>query len=180
MRNRFALLGVAALALVAAIFALTPAQLDAQAVVQPSVVNREDAAHTSTDGGTMALTVRTDTQATSAGTTGDYAALATDARGALYVNPAGHGGVESEVITVTTAGTSVVGTTLTVKECYFSLPTGNTGQCFLGEATGDNRQKGLVLTKTLNPVGPIRVANLNLIWFDCATSGDKVAYFCTK
>jgi len=43
-----------------------------------------------------------------------------------------------------------------------------------------NRQIGLVMTKTLGPVGPLALSNLDLIWADCATSGDKVAYFCTN
>lgn len=47
----------------------------------------EDAAHTTGDTGVMALSVRTDTRASSAGTTADYAALATDASGSLWVNP---------------------------------------------------------------------------------------------
>lgn len=45
----------------------------------------EDAAHTTGDTGVFALALRTDTPATSAGTTGDYAALNTDANGLLYV-----------------------------------------------------------------------------------------------
>lgn len=44
----------------------------------------EDAAHTSGDVGVMALTRRIDTVASSAGTTGDYATLNTDANGRLY------------------------------------------------------------------------------------------------
>lgn len=45
----------------------------------------EDAAHASGDTGVAAWSVRTDTAASSAGTTGDYAALATDALGKLWV-----------------------------------------------------------------------------------------------
>lgn len=45
----------------------------------------EDAAHTTGDVGVMALSVRRDTNATSAGTDGDYASLNTDSGGYLWV-----------------------------------------------------------------------------------------------
>lgn len=45
----------------------------------------EDAGHTSGDTGVAALSVRRDTQASSAGTTGDYATLNTDAVGGLWL-----------------------------------------------------------------------------------------------
>lgn len=45
----------------------------------------EDAAHTSADVGVFVLALRTDTAASSAGTTGDYAALNTDSIGRLWV-----------------------------------------------------------------------------------------------
>jgi hypothetical protein len=44
----------------------------------------EDAAHSSGDTGVMLLTVRSDSAASTAGTTGDYAALTTDDTGRLY------------------------------------------------------------------------------------------------
>lgn len=44
----------------------------------------EDAVHTSGDLGTMAMTVRKDTAATTAGSDGDYASLITDANGRLH------------------------------------------------------------------------------------------------
>lgn len=46
----------------------------------------EDAAHVSGNLGTMALVVRSDTPASTAGTNGDYAAMISDANGRLYVN----------------------------------------------------------------------------------------------
>src|SRR4051812_6907917 len=45
----------------------------------------EDAAHTSGDVGVAALTKRTDTAASSAGTDGDYATLNTTAAGKLWI-----------------------------------------------------------------------------------------------
>lgn len=93
--------------------------------------------------------------------------------------PGGHPAVASGVITVTTAGTSVQGTSVATKECYFTGLTGNTLQCFIGAASGDNRSKGLVIGEA-QAEGPIHVTNLNLLWFDCGTSGNSVAYFCTK
>lgn len=50
----------------------------------------EDAAHTSGDQGVQILTERLDTQASTAGTTGDYAGLVTNALGALYVQNTGN------------------------------------------------------------------------------------------
>lgn len=58
----------------------------------------EDAAHTGGDTGVFVLGVRTDTQASSSGTTGDYTALATDSVGAQYVTPS--------------ASTGAIGTTI--------------------------------------------------------------------
>lgn len=52
----------------------------------------EDAAHTTGDTGVFVLSVRTDTQVSSAGTTGDYATFPTDANGAQYVTPAASAG----------------------------------------------------------------------------------------
>lgn len=46
----------------------------------------EDAAHSTGATGTLALVVRADTAASTAGTDGDYAALITDANGRLHVN----------------------------------------------------------------------------------------------
>lgn len=48
----------------------------------------EDDAHTSGDGGIMALTVRQDSAAATAGTSGDYQPAITDATGRLWVRPA--------------------------------------------------------------------------------------------
>lgn len=47
----------------------------------------EDQAHSTGDVGIFSLAVRTDTRATTAGTTGDYAGLVSDASGSLWVNP---------------------------------------------------------------------------------------------
>lgn len=50
----------------------------------------EDAAHNSGDTGVMALSVRNDTGAALAGTTGDYIPQTTDARGSLFITGNGH------------------------------------------------------------------------------------------
>lgn len=52
----------------------------------------EDAAHSSGDGGIAVLTRRIDAAASSAGTSGDYATLDTDATGRLWTREAGMGG----------------------------------------------------------------------------------------
>lgn len=48
----------------------------------------EDAAHSSSDTGVMALSVRTDTPSQRAGTDGDYATINTNASGAVWTTPA--------------------------------------------------------------------------------------------
>lgn len=57
----------------------------------------EDAAHVSGNTGTMALVVRNDTLAALAGTDGDYAPLQVNASGALYIDVADGGVLESAV-----------------------------------------------------------------------------------
>lgn len=141
----------------------------------------EDAAETAAAPLVGVGAVRRDTQASSAGTTGDNSTLNTDNLGALYTTETGHQSVASGIITVATAGTSVQGATVTTKQCWFQTAAGATGtNCFLGAATGDNRNKGLMLIKGAVSVGPIPIQNLNLVWADCATSGDTVQYFCTN
>lgn len=63
----------------------------------------EDAAHVSGDLGTMALAVRSDTAASTAGTTGDYTPLITDANGRLHVN-VGAGGIAGVLEDAASAG----------------------------------------------------------------------------
>lgn len=141
----------------------------------------EDAGETAAGNLVPIGAVRRDTQASSGGTTGDNVTLNTDNLGALYTTETGHQAVASGIITVTTAGTSVQGATVTTKQCWFQTAAGATGtNCFLGAATGDNRNKGLMLIKGAVSVGPIPIQNLNLVWADCATSGDTVQYFCTN
>lgn len=53
----------------------------------------EDVGHTTGDTGVFALAVRTDAQANSATTTGDYSAIANDSAGGLYVTPSANAGV---------------------------------------------------------------------------------------
>ena len=84
------------------------------------------------------------------------------------------------VITVAAAGTSVQGAANTVRECFFASPATNTGECFLGFETGDNRTDSLALPKGVTPVGPFRIANTDDVWADCITSGDLVTFFCTN
>ena len=66
----------------------------------------EDAVHSTGATGTLALVVRSDTAASTAGTDGDYAALITDANGRLHVNVGNTVTVASHA--VTNAGTFAV------------------------------------------------------------------------
>ncbi len=58
-------------------------------VINSAAEKAEDAAHTTGDSGIMALSVRLDTAASTAGTDGDYAGLVTDSTGHLYTRDAG-------------------------------------------------------------------------------------------
>lgn len=78
---------------------------DTQVTSFASVQHAEDAAHTTGDVGTLVLTVRSDTAASTAGTDGDYAGLITDANGRLHVIAAI---ASSQTIAVTNAGTFAV------------------------------------------------------------------------
>jgi hypothetical protein len=79
-------------------------------------VETEDAAHASGDKGVMSLAVRTDTPASLAGTTGDYAPLQLDSSGNLRVNVAAGGGTggtaaadETTFTAASTQGTAIQG-----------------------------------------------------------------------
>ena len=73
----------------------------------------EDAAHTTGDVGVMALAVRSDTAASTAGTTGDYQPLITNATGAVWaqLNPGTSGGatLSSTISAASTNATNVKG-----------------------------------------------------------------------
>ena len=97
----------------------------------------------------------------------------------VFTQDIGSASVVSGIITVATAGTSVQGASNTVKQCWFSGPATNTGQCFLAHNTGDHRVNSLPILETAS-IGPVSISNTNLIWADCITSGDIVAFFCTN
>lgn len=63
----------------------------------------EDAAHTDGDTGVFVLSRRIDAQASSAGSTGDYAAFNTDSAGGVYVTPSANAGVIGTAIYNNTA-----------------------------------------------------------------------------
>lgn len=115
----------------------------------------------------------------SSATSGDQVTLNLSTSGGLYTNEIGNPTVVSGVITVTTAGTSVQGASNTVKECWFSGPATNTGQCFIASSTGDHRLNALPILETAS-IGPVHISNTNLVWADCITSGDLVTFFCTN
>lgn len=62
-----------------------------------SIVHAEDSQHSSTDAGIMPLAVRNDTLAALAGTDGDYAPLQVNATGALFIDVADGGTLETLV-----------------------------------------------------------------------------------
>jgi len=84
--------------------------------------------------------------------------------------------VISGQITVTTAGTEVQGSNVPLDNgVYIKALNGNTGKVYVG-----NNGSGVVSATTgfeldAGQVVIVSVANLNELWFDAATNGDK---FC--
>ena len=79
-------------------------------------------------------------------------------------------------ITVTTAGTAVVGTTVNGKHFVIRALAGNTGVVYLGnDGAGDVTSANGHELSAGDSV-PIYVANLNEVYFDAATSGDKFSW----
>jgi hypothetical protein len=77
-------------------------------------------------------------------------------------------------ITVTTAGTSIQGGNVTLTNgVYIKALTGNTGNMFIGYATGDNRDK---FELDGNQLILVMVSNLNQLWFDASVNGEKVCW----
>jgi len=89
-------------------------------------------------------------------------------------------------ITVTTAGTAVQGTSIPGPEFVITAHPGNTGVVYVG-----NDGAGDVAATNGFPLGSVgatpseiavyvRAANLNELWFDAASNGDKVCWLKTK
>jgi len=85
-------------------------------------------------------------------------------------------GARSGQITVTTAGTAVQGTDVDMDGVYLSGIDGNTGLVYVGhDGAGDvTAANGYELSATKQIF--LSVTNLKELWFDAATSGDKVAW----
>jgi len=86
-------------------------------------------------------------------------------------------------ITVTTAGTAVQGTSIPGPEFAIVAHPGNTGIVYVGnDGAGDvAATNGLPLgTVGTEYVVYIRAANLNELWFDAASNGDKVCWLKTR
>lgn len=82
--------------------------------------------------------------------------------------------------TVTTAGTAVQITTSSVscKEVLVSADLGNTNPVVVGDSNvvaANNSQQGVVLVPGTTPLR-LKVSDLNLLWVDSQTDGDKLCY----
>lgn len=107
----------------------------------------------------------------------DYTPLQTDENGRLHVDATGPNISVATAfcgqVTVTTAGTAVQGGNVSLRNgVYVKALSGNTGKVYVWWATGDGRT-GYELSP--GEVVPVQTSNLNEIWFDAATNGDK---FC--
>jgi len=84
-------------------------------------------------------------------------------------------------ITVSTAGTAVQGTDIPGPEFAITAEPGNTGVVYVG-----NDGAGDVTATNGYPLGTaegwvyIQAANLNELWFDAASNGDKVCWLKTR
>ena len=80
-------------------------------------------------------------------------------------------------VTVTTAGTAVQGTTISGKRFALQALPGNTDLIYVGNDGADDvaATNGFPLPK-IGPGVVIDVDNLDDLWFDSATNGDKVAW----
>lgn len=86
--------------------------------------------------------------------------------------------VISGQITVTTAGTAVAGPASVAGTFAFTPVNGNTGSyCFVGNDGADDVSSatGFVIKKDGPPL-VMAITNLNQVYFDSDTNGDKVAW----
>jgi len=94
---------------------------------------------------------------------------------------AGAGAITSGTKTVATAGTAVriIVSSTPCKVVWVSADLGNTGGPMvigdLNVVAADSSQQGIVLIPG-NPPTPIYVSDLNLLWVDAQTNGDKISY----
>lgn len=78
-------------------------------------------------------------------------------------------------ITVTTPGTSVQGpNTVITNGVMIKALSGNAGKIYVYSTSGDNRLLGYELEKN-QPI-PLRISNLNQLWFDSSVGGDKLCW----
>jgi hypothetical protein len=79
-------------------------------------------------------------------------------------------------ITVTTAGTAVQGGNVELSNgVYVKALAGNTGVVYVGNDGAGDVAAGNGFQLSAGEVVPVQVSNLNQLWFDAATNGDK---FC--
>jgi hypothetical protein len=96
----------------------------------------EDAAHASGDLGTLALAVRQDTAAGTAGSDGDYAALIVDSSGRLHVNVGNTVAVSDGGGSLTVDGTVGVSGTVAISAASLPLPSGAATETTLSTLNG--------------------------------------------
>jgi hypothetical protein len=79
-------------------------------------------------------------------------------------------------ITVTTAGTEVQGTDVSLPNgAYIKALAGNTGKVYVGNAGDGTVSSSTGFELAAGNIIQVQVSNLKDIWFDAATNGDK---FC--
>jgi len=79
-------------------------------------------------------------------------------------------------ITVTTAGTEVQGPSVTGNGFFIRALSGNTGKVYVGNDGADAVSSTTGYELAAGDQVYIECGNLNLLWFDAATSGDKFSW----
>lgn len=101
-----------------------------------------------------------------------------NSNGAVLVAPVGNSTVGSGSNTVTTAGSRVQLSAISVpcKKVIIQSASGNTGNTFVGDSTVSS-SNGLVMYPGSATSFILTPSNLNLLWIDSAVNGEGVIYY---
>lgn len=91
--------------------------------------------------------------------------------------PISYGEAISGVITVTTAGTAVQGSSVELNNGVFiKALSGNSGVTYVGNDGANDVASTNGFELAAGDVIVVQVRNLNELWFDAATNGDKLCW----
>lgn len=91
--------------------------------------------------------------------------------------PINYGEAVSGQITVTTAGTAVQGTAVVLNNgVWIKALAGNTGVVYVGNDGANDVTSANGFQLSAGDLILVQVRNLNELWFDAATNGDKLCW----